>query len=504
MGLPEQIRRIARRSDDDPAVCYAGIWWSTTQLSHAVRRIDALLREAGIGDGVPVGVYMRNRPGHVAALAALLGFRRPLIVLSPLYPDDTVGADVRSLRPAAVLADGEDWDRASVREATADIGALGLRIDLPADRIEVVSPRAEGSAVGEIAPDVAILMLTSGTTGPPKRIPLRFNEIEHALDSAQEHYVGKVGNGAKVRGGGVQIVSLPPVNISGLWALITALTGAGRSVLTDRFEPVAWAELVAEHRPSSVSVPPAALRMLLDADVESDRLGSLKAVWAGAAPVGPELAAEFEQRFGCPVLLSYGATEFTGGITGWSLRDWNTWKSTKRGSVGRPHPGVQISVVDPDTDEPVETGQSGVLLVRSAQASGGREAGWVRTSDIGRVDEDGFVWIDGRSDDVINRGGFKVFPAELEHCLEEHPAVREAVVVGITDERLGQVPAAAVVAREPVSDTELVAWVKSRLQSYKAPARIQFVSEIPKNPAMKPLRGQVRAMLAGDLAANPT
>ncbi|WP_433598233.1 class I adenylate-forming enzyme family protein [Nocardia sp. CA-135953] len=504
MGLPEQIRRIARRSDDEPAVCYSGVWWTAAQLSRGVDRIDALLREAGVGDGVPVGIYMRNRPGHVAALAALLGFRRPLVVLSPLNPDATVASDVLALGPAAVLADGEDWKRTPIRDATESIGALGLLLEMPADRMNVVFPRRADAEVGAIGEDVAILMLTSGTTGPPKRIPLRFSEIEHALDSAQEHYVGKVGNGAKVRGGGVQIVSLPPVNISGLWALITALTGAGRSVLTDRFEPKAWAALVAEHAPSSVSVPPAALRMLLDAELDPSTLCSLKAVWAGAAPVGPELAAEFEERFGCPVLLSYGATEFTGGITGWSLRDWNSWKSTKRGSVGRPHPGVQITVVDSDSDEPLPAGESGVLLVRSAQAVGGSAAGWVRTNDIGRVDEDGFVWIDGRSDDVINRGGFKVFPAELEHCLEEHPAVREAVVVGIADERLGQVPAAAVVARTPVEDAELVAWVKSKLQSYKAPTQIMFVGEIPKNPAMKPLRGEVRAMLADNLAANPT
>ena len=180
----------------------------------------------------------------------------------------------------------------------------------------------------------------------------------------------------------------------------------------------------------------------------------------------PDLADAFEKAYGCPVLLSYGATEFTGGITGWSLRDWQQWKDTKRGSVGRTHPGVEISVIDPETEEELPPGQYGILQVRSAQAAGG-DGQWVRTNDLGSVDEDGFVWIHGRADDVINRGGFKVFPAEIEDCLEAHPQVREAVAFGIPDERLGQVPVAVVVAEGAVSPDELVAWVEiqaARLQ----------------------------------------
>ena len=142
-----------------------------------------------------------------------------------------------------------------------------------------------------------------------------------------------------------------------------------------------------------------------------------------------------------------------------------------------------------------------MLQVRSAQASGG-DSRWVRTNDLGSVDEDGFVWIHGRADDVINRGGFKVFPAEIEDCLEAHPQVREAVAFGIPDERLGQVPVAVVVAQADVSPGELVAWVKSRLPAYKAPVQVSVTDSIPRNSAMKVLRGEVRRQFE-DPAAQP-
>lgn len=502
MDLPDQMRARISARGEEPLLCYGESWRSQADFYAVAEQIDTTLTAHGIGRGKPVGVYMRNRPGPVAALAVLLASRRPLVVLNPAMPDATVGHDVTALRPAAVLADPEDWRRTAVISAVRDAGALGIQVDFGAAKaVHVVIERASEAGHTPVEDGVAILMPTSGTTGPPKRIPLRYEEIEQALRGAQEHYMNGSARAGSVRGAGVQICALPPTNISGLWALITALSGGGRALLQDKFEPEAWSQAVAQYRPRSVSLPPAALRMILDAGVDPKRLSSLKAVWAGAAPVGSDLAEAFEKAYGCPVLLSYGATEFTGGITGWSLRDWQQWKNTKRGSVGRTHPGVEISVVDPETREELPAGQHGILQVRSAQAAGG-DAQWVRTNDLGSIDEDGFVWIHGRADDVINRGGFKVFPAEIEDCLEAHPQVREAVAFGIRDERLGQVPVAVVVAQGGVSPDELIDWVKSRLPAYKAPVTVSVTDSIPRNSAMKVLRGQVRQQFES-LAAQP-
>lgn len=505
MDLPELMRVKISADGAEPLLCYRESWHSSDEFGVVATQIGATLRANGIGPGSPVGVYMRNRPGPVAALAVLLATRRPLVVLNPAMPDATVGHDIGALRPAAVVADPQDWARAAVRSAVADAGALGVQADVAAendDAVRVVVERPAGARHRPVDDGVAILMPTSGTTGPPKRIPLHYQQIEQALRGAQQHYMDGSAREGSVRGAGVQICALPPTNISGLWALITALTGGGRALLQDKFEPEAWSQAVARYRPRSASLPPAALRMILDAGVDPGRLSSLKAVWAGAAPVGPDLADAFEKAFGCPVLLSYGATEFTGGITGWSLRDWRRWGDTKRGSVGRSHPGVQISVIDPETEEVLGPGQHGILRVRSAQAAGG-DGQWVRTNDLGSIDEDGFVWIHGRADDVINRGGFKVFPAEIEDCLESHPRVREAVAFGVPDERLGQVPVAMVVAEDDVSPEDLVAWVKSRLPAYKAPVSVCTTESIPRNSAMKVLRSQVRRQFES-IAARPS
>ncbi|MCX2930622.1 fatty acid--CoA ligase family protein [Mycobacterium sp. CVI_P3] len=503
MDLIETMRRWMRANGDDPLLCYRDTWCSREQFAAAARAIDAHLTGAGIGARTPIGIFMRNRPGVVAALAAVLATERPVMVLNPFMPDDTVGTDILALRPAAVLADAEDWTRSAVNGAVAAIGALGLRVDVatnPADSATEQVPRRRDAEHAVLDGGVAILMPTSGTTGPPKRIPLQYREIEQALAGAQEHYMAGSARAGSVRGGGVQIISLPSTNISGLWAIITALSGGGRCLLQDKFEPTAWSEAVAEYKPRSVSLPPAALRMVLDADIEPAKLASLKAVWAGAAPTGADLAAQFEATYGCPVLLSYGATEFTGGITGWSLKDWQAWKDTKRGSVGRPHPGVEISVVDQATGDLLEPGEPGILQVRSAQAAGG-DSNWVRTNDLGSVDDDGFVWIHGRADDMINRGGFKIFPVELEDCLESHPRVREAVAFGIADQRLGEVPVAVVVTTGLVTAEDLIAWTRSRMPGYKVPVRVQITDSIPRNSAMKILRQQVREEFETAMAA---
>jgi long-chain acyl-CoA synthetase len=493
MDLTQQMRERILARGEDPLLYYRGRWHSQEAFSKSAQQLDEALSACEVGPGSPVGILMRNRPGPVVALAVVLATRRPLVVLNPAMPDATVGNDISALKPAAVVADPEDWGRAAVVSAVSAVGALGVQIDISTDSsaaVHTMVQRDPDATPAELDPDVAILMPTSGTMGPPKRIPLRVNEIQQALLGAQEHYMNGSARQGSVRGAGVQICALPPTNISGLWALITALHGGGRMLLQDKFEPVAWSEAVAQYRPRSVSLPPAALRMILDAHIEKAKLSSLKAVWAGAAPVGSDLAETFEKAYGFPVLLSYGATEFTGGITGWSLRDWHRCKDTKRGSVGRPHPGVEICVVDPETGAVLAPGEPGLLQVRSAQAFGGASR-WVITNDLGSVDDDGFVWIHGRADDVINRGGFKIFPAEIEDCLESHPQVREAVAFGVDDERLGQVPVAVVVA-QGVEPDELIAWVKSRLPAYKAPVRVQATGSIPRNSAMKVLRKQAR------------
>lgn len=226
--------------------------------------------------------------------------------------------------------------------------------------------------------------------------------------------------------------------------------------------------------------------MLLAADVPRDELASLVCVVSGTAPLDPETAERFEAKYGIPVLTTYGATEFAGGVAGWTLEGHRRFSQTKRGSVGRAHPGCALKVVDPESGAGLPPGGEGLLEVRSAQLGEGSD--WVRTTDRAVLDADGFLFIRGRADAAIVRGGFKIHPDELVKVLEGHPAVAEAAVVGLADARLGQIPVAAVTLRPgaPVpEESELRDHARRHLASYQVPARIRVVDELPRTPSMK-------------------
>jgi long-chain acyl-CoA synthetase len=236
--------------------------------------------------------------------------------------------------------------------------------------------------------------------------------------------------------------------------------------------------------------------MVMDAAVPPEKLRSLLAVNCGTAPLDPDTAEAFTQRYGVPVLVSYGATEFPGGTVGWTLEDHRAFGKHKRGSAGRARPGIAIRIVDPDTGAELPPGTDGMLSVRSPQATMNATDGWVRTNDIGRMDADGFLWLVGRADDAINRGGFKVVPQVVEGVLREHPAVIDAGVSGIPDPRLGQVPVAAVTLSASVTPDELADWVRGRLASYQVPTEIRIVDELPRTASLKVAKEEIRRMFA--------
>ena len=238
------------------------------------------------------------------------------------------------------------------------------------------------------------------------------------------------------------------------------------------------------HRPATASLVPTALRMVLEADVDPEDLSSLRSVISGTAPLDPDDADAFFERFGVPVLVSYAATEFGGSVTGWNLEDHRAHWAAKRGSVGRAHSGTQIRVVDESTGDELGPGDDGVLEVKASQLGA---ATWIRTTDQARIDDDGFLFILGRADHAIIRGGFKVMPDDIRTALERLPDVRGASVVGVDDRRLGQVPVAAVELRpgSAVEASALVEQLAPVLAPYERPAEIRLVDELPRTDSGK-------------------
>lgn len=475
--LADRLWSLCEVDRDGHAVCFTDRWWSWGELTDAARALDAELERCGAGHGQRVGVVLENRPEFVAALIATLGRDRCLTTVSPLQPTHRLVPDLRAARIGVLIASPSVWERLADQE----LGLRGYVLDPEGSPYLI----REESLVEDPLPGTAIEMLTSGTTGPPKRVRLGYEQLNSSLRSA-DHYSGVDPRSRSRLSNGVGVTATPMVHIGGLWGVLQALDSGRGTVMLERFQVEPWVSAVERYRPRATGLVPASIHMLLDSDVPRQRLASLRAINSGAAPLSPDLAEAFTERFGIPVLSVYGATEFCGAIAGWTLKDHRQYWAAKRGSVGRAQPGVRLRVVD-ESGVQVPPDVPGVLQVRTAQAPGG-SGEWTATSDLARIDADGFLYILGRADHTIVRGGFKVQPATVVRVLESHPSVQEAAVAGLPDERLGQVPVAAVQVRagaEAPTPRELDWLCRAQLLPYEVPVEIRVCTELPRTAAMK-------------------
>ncbi|MFT4041759.1 MAG: class I adenylate-forming enzyme family protein [Gordonia sp. (in: high G+C Gram-positive bacteria)] len=499
-GIRQALGELWSAPDDANMIQQGGRWHTWGEVRSLVRAIDAELNRVGATEGSRIGVVLTNRVESVAALIALLGNGRTVTALNPMQPAVRVARDLRSTRPQAVLAPREFWDDSDFTGAAQECGIVRFDVDgtnvVQRGDERSVTPDVDGGPGGVAPSGVAVEMFTSGTTGPPKRIPLTWRQLDAAMSAVHGH-TGAAGAPRPPLTGRVALVTLSIVHIGGMWAVLQALTEARPFVLLPRFTVEGWAAAIEEHQPRIASLPPAAMRSVLNADVAPERLRSLRAVTAGTTFVSPDLADEFTSRYGIPVLIMYGATEFSGAVAGWTKPMHEQWWAQKRGSVGRPFPGVSMRAVDDDGTQ-LAPGETGRLEVRTAQAQHGGGS-WVRTSDLAHVDADGFVFIDGRADDAIVRGGFKVQPEVVANALRAHESVLDATVFGRADERLGQVPVAVVElvdGASPVDEEDLRRFVRGHLTGYEVPVAIHTVAELPRGVSLKVDRGRLLELVA--------
>ena len=485
--LASWIACVGSLDPEAPELEFEGQWRSWRELTDASAALLVLLDEAGIPAGTRIGVLLRNRGAIVPVLLALFTGDRCLASINAAAPDDKLADDVRRATVPVLVALEEDWQRPGIREAAAETGVIGIVLagdgtvrlldGLPGDPALWTNPSAEG---------VAIEMLSSGTTGTPKRIPLSARKFEHALIGAAGFEKGRDGMSDFRLRSGVQIVFAPLAHIAGITGLMNNLLAGRKICLVERFTVDAFRDAVSRHSPKVVTAPPAALRMVLDADIPAEELSSLTAWRSGTAPLDPDHADAMYERYGIPVLQNYGATEFAGGVAGWTMDDFKAHRKDKRGSVGRVNKGIEARIVDPETGDELPAGDTGLLELRGGNVAAGGE--WTRTNDLASLDADNFLWIRGRHDGAIIRGGFKILPDDVIRAMELHPAIREAAVTGVADARLGQVPVAAYVAKRGCvspSDEDLKAFLKERLMPYQVPVRILQLDDFPRTPSMK-------------------
>ncbi len=333
----------------------------------------------------------------------------------------------------------------------------------------------------EIAPhDTAVILYTSGTTGNPKGVMLSHNNLmQNALSSRS----------ANIEPGthDANLAILPLAHAFGiLMSNVAYLTGT-RVVMHPRFDTTAVLAAIQRHRITAFAgVPAMFVALLFTPDADAYDTSSLQYCVSGSAPLPLHVLQGFQQKFHCEIREGYGLSEGTTALTGHTLE-----LPVKPGSVGKPLPGVEVRVVDP-MDNPLPAGEIGEVVARGPNIMQGYynmpEAtaaalhnGWLHTGDMGRFDEDGYLYIVERKKDLIIRGGLNVYPRDVEEVLATYPAVIEAAVIGVPSERMGEEVKAFVVTRTPIEAETLMAYCRERLANYKTPSEIEFVHALPRN-----------------------
>ncbi len=477
----------ARPSDDTTIAVYSATRDGDREVSRAALRqtardLAATLKAAGVRPGSAVAVMLPNGPEVIAAMFGTWYAGCVYVPINPRVTASELTMLLEATHPAVLIS------------AERPVGA-SLPVVL-ADALAWTAPDGSVVEVPVHEPDIALVQWTSGTTGRPKPVLLRHSGFLKLLEPVLKKLLGSGSDTIAARK--APMPNLIPTSMAlsaGIYNVLFAFRVGAAAILMDRFEPVTFAGLVDRFQLRSTVLPPAAMTMLCDTPGVTSLL-PLKYVRSISAPLSPLQARRFRDKFGVTVLNCYGQTEIGGEIVGWNAADAREYGESKLGSIGRPHDGVSVRIDD-----------AGELYVRTpATAAGyadGSELGdrvgadgWFRTGDVARLDPEGFLWIEGRVSDMINRGGWKVFPGEVEEVLRLDPAVEDCAVVGAPDDRLGEVPWAFVVlAREAALDVPvLTAHARERLAPYKIPARFVAVAELPRNEAGKVLHRELLAL----------
>lgn len=483
----EALARPAAR----PVIEFEKRWVSWGELRRVAERLGELVDASGAPPSAKIALVARNRPSAIAALLGLIAKRRPVRMIYPFQSATAIAHEIERVNPAVVVAATEDYSQ-TIFDVLRSKGIAAVALD----EMDASSPtgfeRSQRSDSATAPPQVEIL--TSGTTGAPKPFALSYEMIA-------SHLVGNT-VGSPVADSDTQqlppaLLVVPVGNISGVYSTLPLLLKGQRAVLLERFSVEGWHDHLVRFRPAASGMPPAGIQMVLDADLPREDFACLRMVGTGAAPVDPTVHRAFEERYGVPILLSYGATEFAGPVAAMTLELHSRWGDQKFGSVGRAMPGAKLRVIDPETDEVLPPGREGILEVISPRVG----PDWIRTSDVAVIDEDGFLFLRGRADGAIMRGGFKLLPETIERALLLHPAIAAAAVVGLADRRLGQVPAAALQVKPnvPTPDiTDVEAHLRDHVPATHIPVVWRFVGALPKTPSFKIDKRAVRQLLEAD------
>ncbi|MDT5232851.1 MAG: hypothetical protein QOI39_3351 [Mycobacterium sp.] len=448
------------------------------QLAAAVEQCAAGLAANGVVAGARVAVV---DGGSLLSVASVLGAARIGAAAALMNPALTQ-AELRDLlRNAGCAAVGVAGEPYAGRLRAAGATKTVTPADVLSDRqLSPVSP------VEEAADRDALVLFTSGTTGLPKAVGITGGQLSARIRGIAAPFRADAAPT-------VGMMCVPFFHVGGSLGMLSSLYSGNTTVVQDRFDASEWLRLVREHQVRTAFLVPTMLQRILEhPDFTGTDLSSLVAIAYGAAAAPVALVRRAMAALPHVAFANvFGQTETLGAYTTLSPEEHRD--PNRVGSAGRPLPGVEVRVVDPDTGRDVETGTVGELWVNTGQNVSG---GWLHTGDLARQDGDGYIYPSGRLSDTINRGGEKFGPIEVEEALRAHPAVTDVAVAGITDDEMGQRVGAAVVARLPVTLEQLRSHCRERIAYFKLPERLIIVDRIPYNETGKVNRRQLAGLIA--------
>jgi long-chain acyl-CoA synthetase len=500
-NLATILTETSLAAPDAPACRFAGATTTYAELDEQSGRLAAGLQAAGLAPGQVVAVQLPNLPQFLIAYFGALKAGLVVLPLNPLLMAPELEYHLGDSAAALLIGyQGMHAEAAKACEATrvplylVNMGPGPLPDGTrPFSELFGATPLDEPGGVPRAADDTAVLVYTSGTTGRPKGA-----ELTHFQMYMNSTIAGGLFG---VRSDDVVLAVLPFFHVFGLSSVINVFVRYGGCLsILPRFQPAAVLDAIETDRCTVIGGVPTMLHALAQQDITDRDLSALRVAVSGGASLPEDIMRTFEEKYGIEVLEGYGMTETASSCS------FNRPGDRKLLSIGKPLWGVRMRVADAQ-GRPLPPGREhvGEILIRGHNVMKGylgrpeatadtMRDGWLHSGDLGYMDSDGFYFIVDRAKDLVIRGGYNVYPREIEEVLYAHPAIGEAAVIGKPDERLGE-EVVAVVALRPghdVSAEDIIAYTRERLAAYKYPREIRFMAELPKGPSGKILKSALR------------
>jgi long-chain acyl-CoA synthetase len=489
MSIAQLLTATAARHADRPALALDGVVLDYSAFDAVASRVAGLLRERGLAPGARVGLMLPNVPQFPLIYYGIMRAGGVVVPMNVLLKGREVEFYLSDPGARHLFA----WhDFAAPAQEGAQAAGAEAIVVAPGefDSLLAAAPSASED-VERAGDDTAVILYTSGTTGTPKGAELTHDNLRTNAETTAQTLVEGTDED-------VVLGALPLFHAFGQTCAMNAAVAIGGCLtLIPRFDAAQALQIIERDRVTVFEGVPTMYHGMLHAGVEAD-ISSLRVCISGGAAMPVEVMRAFEEKFGCVILEGYGLSE-TAPVASFN----HPHRERKPGSIGTPIKGVEMRAVDEDGND-VAPGEVGEIAIRGENVMKGywnrpdatadvMKGGWFHTGDMATVDEDGYFFIVDRKKDMIIRGGYNVYPREIEEVLYEHPAVSEAAVIGVPDPSMGEEVGAAVVLKPgaEASADDIRGFVKERVAAYKYPRRVWFPDELPKGPTGKILKREI-------------